>query len=40
MGSLTVRTQLGWDEDRYLAARQPLLDTWIAATGRVIPLDL
>jgi hypothetical protein len=40
MGNLALRTRLGWGEERYLAARQPLLDTGIAATGRVIPLDL
>ena len=39
MGNLALRTRLGWGEERYLAARQPLFDTGIAATGRAVPFD-
>ena len=34
IGNMKLREALGWDEDRYLAARQPLLDQGILVTGR------
>ena len=34
IGNIKLRDLLGWDEDRYQAARQPLLDQGILATGR------
>jgi type I restriction enzyme M protein len=34
IGNLKLREQLGWDEERYAAARQPLLDLGVLETGR------